>query len=97
MNQILEQMGAFGVVPAVKINDADSAVDVGRALIAGGLPVIEVIFRTDAAEASIKRLNDELPEILLGAGTVLTVDQVKRAVKAIAWTIIKTLYNKIVS
>jgi 2-dehydro-3-deoxyphosphogluconate aldolase/(4S)-4-hydroxy-2-oxoglutarate aldolase len=86
-------MGEFGVVPAVKIINAEDAVDVGRALIAGGLPVIEVIFRTEAAEESIKRLNDELPEILLGAGTVLTVDQVKRAVRAGAKFIVAPGFN----
>ena len=93
VNEILEQLGEFGLVPAVKINNADSAVDVGRALIAGDLPVIEVIFRTDAAEEAIRRINNELPEILLGAGTVLTVDQVKKAVSAGAKFIVAPGFN----
>ncbi|MCK5201157.1 MAG: bifunctional 4-hydroxy-2-oxoglutarate aldolase/2-dehydro-3-deoxy-phosphogluconate aldolase, partial [Spirochaetales bacterium] len=61
---------------------ADDAVDLGKALIKGGLPIAEITFRTDAAEEAIRRLHIELPDVLLGAGTVLTVDQVKKAVSA---------------
>ena len=82
MNKILEKINELGIVPVVKIEKAEDALPLGQALIAGGLPIAEITFRTPAAEGSIKNLTKELPELLVGAGTVLTVDQVKRAVSA---------------
>ncbi len=69
------------IVPVVVINEADRAEALGEALVAGGIPVAEVTFRTAAAEAAIRRLSAN-PDLLVGAGTVLTVDQVDRAVQA---------------
>jgi 2-dehydro-3-deoxyphosphogluconate aldolase/(4S)-4-hydroxy-2-oxoglutarate aldolase len=65
----------------------------GKALIAGDIPVAEVTFRTDAAEESIKKLSAELPDLFVGAGTVTTIDQVKRAVRAGAKFIVSPGFN----
>lgn len=72
----------YGVVPVVVINDAKDALPLAEALIKGGLPCAELTFRTEAAEESIQLISQTYPEMLVGAGTVLTIDQVKRAVKA---------------
>ncbi len=72
----------LGIIPVVVLNDAKDAKPLGKALVDGGLPVAEVTFRTDAAEESIKILSDEYPDMLVGAGTVLTTEQVDRAVAA---------------
>lgn len=82
MNDILKQLGAFGVVPVVKIDNADDALPLGKALIDGGLPLAEITFRTAAAEEAIKKMANAYPEMLIGAGTVLTTEQVDRAVNA---------------
>ncbi|MBQ5969775.1 MAG: bifunctional 4-hydroxy-2-oxoglutarate aldolase/2-dehydro-3-deoxy-phosphogluconate aldolase [Clostridia bacterium] len=82
MNQIAERIAACGVVPVVVLNHPDEALPVAKALIAGGLPVAEVTFRTDAAEEAIRRMVKAYPDMLVGAGTVLTVDQADRALAA---------------
>lgn len=82
MNEILRQIGNMGIVPVVKIDDAKDAEPLGRALIEGGLPIAEITFRTEAAGKAIESIASKLPEMLVGAGTVLSVDQVKRAVAA---------------
>lgn len=71
-----------GIVPVVKIDDAKNAVPLAKALAAGGLPVAEITFRTAAAEDSIKAIAAECPNVLLGAGTVVNVQQAERALKA---------------
>ncbi|MBI2438740.1 MAG: bifunctional 4-hydroxy-2-oxoglutarate aldolase/2-dehydro-3-deoxy-phosphogluconate aldolase [Lentisphaerae bacterium] len=82
MNAVLQQIGNFGLVPVVKIDNAADAVPLARALQEGGLPVAEITFRTAAAEEAIRNIARSAPEILLGAGTVLTVEQAERAMKA---------------
>jgi len=82
MNEVLKKIGELGLVPVVKIERADDALPLGKALIKGSLPVAEITFRTAAAEEAIAMLTRELPELLVGAGTVLTVDQAKSAVSA---------------
>ena len=79
MNETLKKIYDLGIVPVIAINDIEKAVPLAKALVAGGLPVAEITFRTDAAEESIKRIVKEVPEMLVGAGTVLTKDQVDRA------------------
>lgn len=79
---ILEKLSLAGIIPVVKVDDADDAVPLCKALADGGLPVAEITFRTDAAEESIRRVHRELPDVLLGAGTVLTAEQAERAVAA---------------
>ena len=82
MNHISEDIARYGVVPVVVLNDPAEALPVADALLKGGLPVAEVTFRTAAAEEAIRIMTAERPAMLVGAGTVLTIDQVDRAVAA---------------
>lgn len=82
MNQILEQLGTYGIVPVVVLQYAAKAEPLAEALCKGGLACAEVTFRTDAAEESIRIMSEKFPEMLVGAGTVLTTEQADRAVKA---------------
>ncbi len=82
MSNVSEKVQKMGVVPVVVLNDAKDAAPLAKALCEGGLPCAEVTFRTDAAEESIRIMATEYPQMLVGAGTVLTIDQVDRAVAA---------------
>lgn len=93
MTDVLEELGRLGVVPVVKIERSQDAVELGRALLAGGLPCAEITFRTAAAEEAIRRISSSLPEIIVGAGTVLSVDQADRAVSAGARFIVSPGFN----
>jgi 2-dehydro-3-deoxyphosphogluconate aldolase/(4S)-4-hydroxy-2-oxoglutarate aldolase len=93
VSQVLERLGKLALVPVVKIEDAQDSVELGKALLRGGLPCAEITFRTDAAEAAIEAIASALPEMLVGAGTVLTVDQAKRAVGAGAQFIVAPGFN----
>lgn len=79
---LLEQVEAKKIVPVVKLDRASDARALGEALCAGGLPVAEVTFRTDAAEESIRIMKREFPEMMVGAGTVVNVEQAERALAA---------------
>lgn len=78
----IEEIGACGIIPVVVLNDADAAVPTARALLRGGIDVMEITFRTAAAQASIARVTAEVPEMKVGAGTVVTVQQARDAVAA---------------
>lgn len=93
MTELLEKLGRLGVVPVVKIERSEDAVELGRALLAGGLPCAEITFRTEAAEEAIRQISLSLPEIIVGAGTVLSVDQAARAVSAGARFIVSPGFN----
>jgi len=93
MNKTLEKIGELGIIPVVKIEKAEDALPLGRALIDGDLPIVEITFRTSVAEDSIKTLTGELPNLLVGAGTVLTVEQAKKAVSAGAEFIVSPGFN----
>jgi 2-dehydro-3-deoxyphosphogluconate aldolase/(4S)-4-hydroxy-2-oxoglutarate aldolase len=93
MHEILEKIGELGLVSVVKIERAEDALYLGKALIEGDLPVAEITFRTAAAAEAIRILTQELPELLVGAGTVLSVDQVKKAVSAGAQFIVSPGFN----
>lgn len=82
MNDILKKLSAIGIVPVIKIDDVEKAVPLAKALVAGGIPCAEVTFRTDAAEEAIKRMAAEVPELLIGAGTILTTEQADKAMAA---------------
>lgn len=82
MNKILEKINEIKIVPVVVLNNVEDAKPLAKALMEGGLPCAEVTFRTDAAEESIKEIKKAFPDMLLGAGTVLTVEQVDGAVAA---------------
>lgn len=90
---LLSIIESKGIVPVIKLNAAADAIDLCGALKAGGLPVAEITFRTAAAEESIRRVAEALPDVVLGAGTVLTTDQAERAVKAGAKYIVSPGFN----
>ena len=82
MHEVLERIKEMGIVPVVVIDDVKNAIPLAKALCEGGLPCAEVTFRTDAAEEAIRIMSEQFPDMLIGAGTVLTIDQVDRAVAA---------------
>lgn len=83
MNEIEKKVQSIGVVPVIKLNNPDrDAVPLAKALIDGGVPVAEVTFRAAGAAKAIKAMHDAYPEMLVGAGTVLTTDQVDEAMAA---------------
>ena len=79
---VMKKVEELKIVPVVKLDRAEDARPLAEALCAGGLPVAEVTFRTDAAEESIRIMRKEFPEMLVGAGTVTNLDQAARAVEA---------------
>ena len=93
MHEVLEKIGELGIVPVVKLERAEDALLLGRALIEGDLPVAEITFRTAAAEEAIRILTGELPELLVGAGTVISVDQAGKAFSAGARFIVSPGFN----
>ena len=82
MSTIADDFRKIGIVPVVVLDDPKDAVPLAEALCEGGLPCAEVTFRTAAAEESIRRISAAFPEMLVGAGTVLTTEQVDRAIAA---------------
>jgi 2-dehydro-3-deoxyphosphogluconate aldolase / (4S)-4-hydroxy-2-oxoglutarate aldolase len=80
MQKILEEIESLGIVPVITIEKSEDAEPLAQALIDGGLPCAEIALRTPAASESITKISKAFPEMLLGAGTVLTVDQVKMAI-----------------
>lgn len=80
MTDILKQIELTGIVPVIAIDDAQNAEPLAKALIDGGLPCAEVTFRTAAAQEAMTRIAKAYPDMLMGAGTVLTVEQAKTAV-----------------
>lgn len=93
MNEILKKINNFGIIPVVKIENTDSAIPLGKALIKGGLPIAEITYRTECAAEAICILSKELPELLIGAGTVLSIDQVKSAIDSGAKFIVSPGFN----
>lgn len=78
--EIYQKIEEFRIVPVIAIEDEDSALPLADALIGGGLPVAEITFRTEAASAVILKIAKERPDMLIGAGTILTIDNLKRAI-----------------
>ena len=79
---ILQTFERCGIIPVVVLEKSSDAVPLTKALLAGGINVAEVTFRTEAAEESIRLIADQVPEMLVGAGTVLTLGQLDRAYQA---------------
>lgn len=79
---VFKKFEEIGIIPVVVLNDVKDAEPLGKCLVEGGLPAAEVTFRTDAAEESIHIMAEKYPDLLVGAGTVLTIDQVDRAAAA---------------
>ncbi len=82
MMTLEQRLQQIKIVPVIAINDAAHAVPLAKVLVENGLPCAEVTFRTDAAEESIRLMRDAYPELLIGAGTVLTTQQVDQAISA---------------
>jgi len=93
MNNILNLLGEIGIIPVVKIDNSSDSLNLAEALMEGNLPVAEITFRTGAAEESILKISKQFPEMLLGAGTVLSIENVKRAVGAGAQFIVAPGFN----
>jgi len=93
MNEVLINLKKLGIVPVVKLDNAKDAAPLAKALCEGGLPCAEVTFRTDAAEEAIRIMTSNYPDMLVGAGTVLTTEQVDRAVNAGATFIVSPGLN----
>lgn len=93
MAQILEEIGELALIPVIKITEAQHATRLAEALISGGLPCAEITFRTRAAREAIQRIASSFPDILLGAGTVLSTDQAKSAVDSGAKYIVSPGFN----
>jgi len=96
MDKIIEQIKKIGIVPVISLARAEDAVPLAKALMDGGLPCAEVTFRTDAAEESIKRISEEFPDMLVGAGTVTTLDQLERAINAGAKFAVSPGFNRVI-
>jgi 2-dehydro-3-deoxyphosphogluconate aldolase/(4S)-4-hydroxy-2-oxoglutarate aldolase len=82
MNDLLTKISNIGIVPIVTLDKPQQAAPLAEAIYAGGIECAEITFRTTAAEESIKIISKEIPEMLIGAGTILTVEQVDRAIAA---------------
>jgi len=79
MSNVKERIAEAKLLPVIKLNHVEDALPLAEALIEGGLPVMEITFRTDAAEDSIRAVSKACPDVLTGAGTITTLEQVKRA------------------
>lgn len=93
MNPVLQRVYEIGIIPVIAFNSEEEAIPLCKALMEGGLPAAEVTFRTACAEACIKKIHEELPDMLLGAGTVLTTDQADRAMAAGASFVVAPGYD----
>jgi len=93
---IFNELNQIGIVPVVVLDNADQAVPLAKALVAGGIPCMEITFRTAAGEECIRRVSAECPQVLIGAGTVLTTEQVDRAIDAGATFIVSPGLNPVV-
>lgn len=91
--EFAEQISALRIIPVVEIPGIEFAVPLAEALVAAGLPCAEITFRTDSAAASIKAIADNVPDIRLGAGTVLTVEQADAAIEAGAQFLVAPGFN----
>ena len=93
MQELINKMIETGVVPVVKIDDADDAVALAKALREGGINCAEITFRTAAAEQAIKNIHEAFPDMLIAAGTVLSKEQADKAINAGATIIVSPGMN----
>ena len=93
MTEMMKKLGKLGIVPVVVLNDAKDALPLGEKLMECGLPCAEVTFRTAAAEESIRKMAKAYPDMIIGAGTVLTCEQADRAIDAGAKFIVSPGFN----
>jgi 2-dehydro-3-deoxyphosphogluconate aldolase/(4S)-4-hydroxy-2-oxoglutarate aldolase len=93
MNDIIDQIGLLGILPIATINDVNKAAQLANTLYESGLPTVEVTFRTKTAHLAIEQIIKESPKILVGAGTILSVEDVEKAVNSGARFIISPGFN----
>ena len=93
MSLVIDQLKRLRIVPVIVIDDPTRATALAAALIKGGLPCAEVTFRTAAAVEALQRIADERPELLVGAGTILTPQQAESAIKAGARFVVAPGFN----
>lgn len=91
---VLERLAKSGVIPVVVLDDADDAEPVAKAMLAGGIDVMEITFRTEAAAEAIRRVSRKVPEMLAGAGTVINLEQCRTAVECGAKFIVSPGYDE---
>lgn len=94
MSSTMDRIYATGLVPVVVIDDAAAAVDTAKALLAGGVDLMEITMRTEAGLEAIRRVAQECPDMLVGAGTVLTMEQCKKAIEYGAKFIVSPGFNQ---
>ena len=94
MNEILQHIESLGIIPVVIIDDEANAEPLSEALLCAGLSTMEITFRTNAAKSALVRITKTNPSMLLGAGTVLTVDQAKIAIDAGARYVVSPGFNR---
>lgn len=94
MDLVYERIQRIGILPVIKIEDIAKSSMLGRALIDGGMPVAEITFRAEGAADAIRTMKREYPEMLVGAGTVLSIEQADKAIEAGAEFIVAPGYNK---
>lgn len=82
MDALSERISAIGVVPVIKLKNPEDAPALGKALCDGGVPVAEITFRAAGADRAIKLMREACPDMIIGAGTVLTEEQIDRALEA---------------
>ncbi|MBQ5491294.1 MAG: bifunctional 4-hydroxy-2-oxoglutarate aldolase/2-dehydro-3-deoxy-phosphogluconate aldolase [Treponema sp.] len=93
MNIVFERVHSTGIVPVISLEDANLAFPLANALLKGGIDIAEITYRTDAAEQSIRNITHHCPDMLILAGTVLTVSQAQSAVNAGAKCIVSPGYD----
>jgi 2-dehydro-3-deoxyphosphogluconate aldolase/(4S)-4-hydroxy-2-oxoglutarate aldolase len=93
MTEMMKQLKGIGIIPVVVLEREEDALPLAECLVKGGLPCAEVTFRTAAAEGSIKKMVQAFPEMIVGAGTVLTTEQADRAIGAGAKFIVSPGFN----
>ncbi len=82
MTDIIRKLGQVGIIPVVRIEEIEQASKLGHTLVKAGLPCAEITFRTKYAGESIRRITEECPEMLVGAGTILSMEQARQAIAA---------------
>ncbi|MDF4893316.1 bifunctional 4-hydroxy-2-oxoglutarate aldolase/2-dehydro-3-deoxy-phosphogluconate aldolase [Vibrio parahaemolyticus] len=96
MKSLNEQLSDIKVVPVIAINDASKAVKLAEVLIENGLPCAEITFRTEQAVQAIKNIREVYPDMLIGAGTILTTDHVNQAIESGVDFIVSPGFNPVI-
>ena len=93
MDTVISKIGILKLIPVITVPEPRHAIPLGEAIMAGGLPLAEITFRSNAALDSIRIISQKFPEMIVGAGTVLTIDQVQQAITAGATFIVSPGFN----